>query len=167
MPAGRLNVLANVVRKPMSQIFSEFSGAPTQVWTDGTLANTSLAAGSVGQVFTGTQMVWLIVSKATCREAVSDSWSCPTCCCSQAKDGEYTGSGDVKYHLGTSFNRPTSSGKQVHLSLVANPRYEGHWQGRQVAQGGGTTVAFFATFNSTSTPHPGRAPTSVQMSWHT
>jgi 2-oxoglutarate dehydrogenase complex dehydrogenase (E1) component-like enzyme len=24
--AGRLNVLANVVRKPMAQIFSEFSG---------------------------------------------------------------------------------------------------------------------------------------------
>eukprot|EP00967_Tisochrysis_lutea_P037402 scaffold44962_cov18-Tisochrysis_lutea.AAC.4 len=28
---GRLNVLANVVRKPMSQIFSEFSGAPQPV----------------------------------------------------------------------------------------------------------------------------------------
>jgi len=28
---GRLNVLANVVRKPMSQIFSEFSGKPTPV----------------------------------------------------------------------------------------------------------------------------------------
>ena len=28
---GRLNVLANVVRKPMSQIFSEFSGAPVPV----------------------------------------------------------------------------------------------------------------------------------------
>jgi len=67
---GRLNVLANVVRKPMSQIFSEFSGAP-----------------------------------------------------STATSGEYTGSGDVKYHLGTSFSRPTSSGKQVYLSLVANPSH--------------------------------------------
>lgn len=35
---------------------------------------------------------------------------------------QYTGSGDVKYHLGTSFHRPTSSGKRVYLSLMANPR---------------------------------------------
>ncbi|MEW5306228.1 MAG: hypothetical protein WDW36_008709 [Sanguina aurantia] len=67
---GRLNVLANVVRKPMSQIFSEFSGKSPK-----------------------------------------------------AELGEYTGSGDVKYHLGTSFNRPTSSGKMVHLSLMANPSH--------------------------------------------
>lgn len=33
------------------------------------------------------------------------------------------GSGDVKYHLGTSFDRPTSSGKQVHISLLANPSH--------------------------------------------
>lgn len=37
--------------------------------------------------------------------------------------GEYTGSGDVKYHLGTSYNRPTVNGKMVHLSLVANPSH--------------------------------------------
>lgn len=49
---GRLNVLANVVRKPMAQIFSEFSGK-------------GLAS----------------------------------------PEGEYAGSGDVKYHLGTSYNR--------------------------------------------------------------
>ena len=66
---GRLNVLANVVRKPMRQIFSEFSGKPAEAGAD-----------------------------------------------------EYTGSGDVKYHLGTSYNRPTSSGKMVALSLMANPR---------------------------------------------
>ncbi len=29
--AGRLNVLANVVRKPMRQIFCEFSGVPSDV----------------------------------------------------------------------------------------------------------------------------------------
>ncbi len=40
----------------------------------------------------------------------------------QADAKEYTGSGDVKYHLGTSFKRPTASGKQVYLALVANPR---------------------------------------------
>jgi hypothetical protein len=36
---------------------------------------------------------------------------------------EYTGSGDVKYHLGTSYNRPTVNGKMVHLSLMANPSH--------------------------------------------
>jgi 2-oxoglutarate dehydrogenase E1 component len=36
---------------------------------------------------------------------------------------EYTGSGDVKYHLGTSYNRPTINGKMVHLSLMANPSH--------------------------------------------
>ena len=58
-------MLANVVRKPMRQIFSEFSGVmPTS-----------------------------------------------------------EGTGDVKYHLGTSYDRPTISGKRVHLSLLANPSH--------------------------------------------
>ncbi|XP_004307551.1 PREDICTED: 2-oxoglutarate dehydrogenase, mitochondrial-like [Fragaria vesca subsp. vesca] len=68
---GRLNVLGNVVRKPLRQIFSEFSG--------------------------GTKPV---------EEA-----------------GLYTGTGDVKYHLGTSYDRPTRGGKRLHLSLVANPSH--------------------------------------------
>ncbi|KAG2207543.1 hypothetical protein INT47_004293 [Mucor saturninus] len=33
------------------------------------------------------------------------------------------GSGDVKYHLGMNYVRPTPSGKRVHLSLVANPSH--------------------------------------------
>lgn len=37
-----------------------------------------------------------------------------------AEDG---GSGDVKYHLGMNFERPTPSGKRVKLSLVANPSH--------------------------------------------
>jgi len=65
---GRLNVLANVVRKPLAAIFHEFTGG------------------------------------------------------SALKD-EYTGSGDVKYHLGTSYSRPTRGGKNVHLSLLANPSH--------------------------------------------
>lgn len=67
---GRLNVLGNVVRKPLAQIFGEFSGE-------------------------------------------------------QPKLGEasWFGTGDVKYHLGTSYDRPTISGKQVHLSLLANPSH--------------------------------------------
>ncbi|KAG0001693.1 2-oxoglutarate dehydrogenase E1 component [Entomortierella chlamydospora] len=32
-------------------------------------------------------------------------------------------SGDVKYHLGMNYDRPTPSGKPVHLSLVANPSH--------------------------------------------
>jgi 2-oxoglutarate dehydrogenase E1 component len=67
---GRLNVLGNVVRKPLAHIFSEFQGGVKP-----------------------------------------------------SKDGGYTGSGDVKYHLGTSYDRPTVSGKRVHLSLVANPSH--------------------------------------------
>lgn len=33
------------------------------------------------------------------------------------------GSGDVKYHLGMNYKRPTTSGKHVNLSLVANPSH--------------------------------------------
>lgn len=69
---GRLNVLGNVFRKPLRQIFSEFSGSGTK---------------AVEEV------------------------------------GSYTGTGDVKYHLGTSYDRPTRGGKRIHLSLVANPSH--------------------------------------------
>ncbi|GAM19736.1 hypothetical protein SAMD00019534_029110 [Acytostelium subglobosum LB1] len=66
---GRLNVLANVVRKPLKAIFNEFNGGVISL------------------------------------------------------EGEYSGTGDVKYHLGTSYDRITSDGKKVHLSLVANPSH--------------------------------------------
>lgn len=55
--AGRLNILGNVVRKPLSQIFKEFTGKP---------------------IYTGTKSAY--------------------------------GTGDVKYHLGTSYDRPTANG---------------------------------------------------------
>jgi len=64
---GRLNVLANVMKKPFSAIFSEFQGT-------------------------------------------------------SAKPEDVQGSGDVKYHLGTSADREFD-GKQVHLSLAANPSH--------------------------------------------
>ncbi|MCO5602599.1 hypothetical protein L7F22_056733 [Adiantum nelumboides] len=70
---GRLNVLGNVVRKPLRHIFTEFSGGTKPP-----------EGGAVGT---------------------------------------YTGSGDVKYHLGTSYDRPTRGGKRIHLSLVANPSH--------------------------------------------
>jgi 2-oxoglutarate dehydrogenase E1 component len=37
--------------------------------------------------------------------------------------GEIEGTGDVKYHLGAHYSRPTPSGKPVHLSLMANPSH--------------------------------------------
>ncbi|KAJ4493227.1 oxoglutarate dehydrogenase [Lentinula lateritia] len=61
---GRLNVLANVIRKPIEAILNEFSGA----------------------------------------------------------EGDEP-AGDVKYHLGANYVRPTPSGKKVALSLVANPSH--------------------------------------------
>jgi len=68
---GRLNVLGNVLRKPLRQIFSEFSGGAKP----------------------------------------------------PVENELYVGTGDVKYHLGTSCDRPTLSGKRIHLSLVANPSH--------------------------------------------
>lgn len=68
---GRLNVLGNVVRKPIRRIFCEFSGG-------------GLPVDEVGL---------------------------------------YKGTGDVKYHLGTSYDRPTRGGRRIHLSLVANPSH--------------------------------------------
>lgn len=62
---GRLNVLANVIRKPIEAILNEFSP--------------STADSDPG--------------------------------------------GDVKYHLGANYIRPTPSGKKVALSLVANPSH--------------------------------------------
>lgn len=41
---------------------------------------------------------------------------------SSAQD-DIEGSGDVKYHLGMNYKRPTTSGKYVNLSLVANPSH--------------------------------------------
>ena len=64
---GRLNVLANVMGKPYTAIFSEFQGQP-------------------------------------------------------AID-EVLGSGDVKYHLGTSTDRLFEDGKSIHLSLTPNPSH--------------------------------------------
>jgi len=69
---GRLNVLANVLRKPLEAIFHEFSG--------GTPLESKTETG-------------------------------------------YIGSGDVKYHLGTSYDRLTRNGKKIRLSLLANPSH--------------------------------------------
>lgn len=68
---GRLNMLANVVRKPLETIFAEFQGVmPDQNEND--------------------------VSAA---------------------------SGDVKYHLGTSFTREYPNGKELTVEILANPSH--------------------------------------------
>jgi len=74
---GRLNVLANVLRKPMELMFKEFQGTHYDM-----------------DEFT--------------QNAEGDDWST---------------SGDVKYHLGTSMNRVYPDGRTVHLSLLANPSH--------------------------------------------
>ena len=72
---GRLNVLANVVGKPLEQILSEFS---------------------------------LGMRPATGGEE---------------EEEVYTGSGDVKYHLGTSNAVATPEGRSVRVSVLANPSH--------------------------------------------
>ena len=98
-------MLANVVRKPMRQIFSEFSGKPAKV-----------RGGS--RIHWGVKRALFLPLHST--SVLPVAVFVPPC---QAGEDEYTGSGDVKYHLGTSYNRPTSSGKMVALSLVANPSH--------------------------------------------
>ena len=74
---GRLNVLVNVIRKPMEQLLREFMGTHVDLekYTQ------SVAAG------------------------------------------DWSGSGDVKYHLGTSYDRVYPDGRSVHIALVANPSH--------------------------------------------
>ncbi|TMW66879.1 hypothetical protein Poli38472_011995 [Pythium oligandrum] len=73
---GRLNVLSNVIRKPIQQIFKEFQGTHIDV--------------------------------ESYKDQDVEDWS---------------NSGDVKYHLGTSYDRMYPDGRHVHLSLVANPSH--------------------------------------------
>jgi len=72
---GRLNVLSNVVRKPMEIIFKEFKGDH------------------------------MVDADA---EEGSEDWS---------------SSGDVKYHMGMSFNRSYPDGRTVQLELLPNPSH--------------------------------------------
>ena len=74
---GRLNVLVNVIRKPMELLLKEFMGTHVDLETyEKTIAG-----------------------------------------------GNWSGSGDVKYHLGTSYDRTYPDGRKVHLALMANPSH--------------------------------------------
>lgn len=72
---GRLNVLSNVIRKPIQQIFKEFQGTHIDL----------------------------------------EKYN--------KENADWSSSGDVKYHLGTSYDRTYPDGREVHLSLVANPSH--------------------------------------------
>lgn len=72
---GRLNVLSNVIRKPIQQIFKEFQGTHVDL----------------------------------------DAYD--------HENVDWSSSGDVKYHLGTSSDRKYPDGREIHLSLVANPSH--------------------------------------------
>ncbi|KAI9151219.1 2-oxoglutarate dehydrogenase E1 component [Blastocladiella emersonii ATCC 22665] len=62
------------------------------------------------------------------------------------------GSGDVKYHLGMNYDRPTPSGKRVHLSLVANPS---HLEAvNPVVEGKTRAIQFYAGDNERSKAMP-------------
>jgi 2-oxoglutarate dehydrogenase E1 component len=70
---GRLNVLGNIIEKPLQQIFKEFKGTDHEI--------------------------------------------------NESDEGDWSSSGDVKYHLGTSFDRRYPDGRQVHLALLPNPSH--------------------------------------------
>lgn len=72
---GRLNVLANVIRKPLETIFKEFAGTNVPAIED---------------------------------VEDEDTW---------------VASGDVKYHLGTSYTRTYEDGRELHTALLANPSH--------------------------------------------
>lgn len=73
---GRLNVLANVMRKPLEMIYSEFFG--THIDAEKYYASTLQG---------------------------------------------YIPTGDVKYHMGTSFRRTYPDGRTINMSLLANPSH--------------------------------------------
>jgi 2-oxoglutarate dehydrogenase E1 component len=93
---GRLNMLANVLRKPLESIFHEFETSKT-----GVSAKIMKQENSEG-LYIGSGLYTVNVDEC---------------------DVNATCSGDVKYHLGTSRDRTTRSGKKIHISLLANPSH--------------------------------------------
>ena len=98
---GRMNVLGNVVRKPLEAIFTEFSG--TKDYSDRFVP--TICCLLFIFLFLSFSFFFFFVVVV------------------ENLDFSLSFSGDVKYHLGMSFNRPTRNNKQVNLSLVANPSH--------------------------------------------
>lgn len=91
---GRLNVLTQVMEKPMESVFSEFAGQNAS--DEGSVSACGLFSHCASP---------LAFMNALTRTRIS------------ARQG------DVKYHLGTSVDRVTPSGKVCHMSLAANPSH--------------------------------------------
>lgn len=68
---GRMNVITNVMRKPLERVFKEFAGTSY----------------------------------------------------STEPNGDWSGTGDVKYHLGASLDRKYADGRSVHMTLLSNPSH--------------------------------------------
>ena len=107
----RLSILAGLVRRPMQQILSRCErGTPqqAQLLTPGAMP----CPASAGRL----NILANVVRKPMQQIFSEFGGAMPS--------GEsYFGTGDVKYHLGTSYDRPTITGKRVHLSLLANPSH--------------------------------------------
>ncbi|CAE6460790.1 unnamed protein product [Rhizoctonia solani] len=101
---GRLNVLANVVRKPIEAIL---------------LIDRSVEHGIksivMGMPHRGRLNVLANVVRKPIEAILNEFIG--------TEDANDLASGDVKYHLGANYVRPTPSGKRVSLSLVANPSH--------------------------------------------
>jgi 2-oxoglutarate dehydrogenase E1 component len=111
---GRLNVLANVIEKPLESILKEFAG--------------QVQGYRVYRV----HMVYRVHRARSHRRAAPPRIHYHTQVSvpvflrrprHRTQDGGDEGSGDVKYHLGTSTDRQTQRGDSVHLSLMANPSH--------------------------------------------
>lgn len=191
---GRLNVLVNVLRKPMQQMFQEFqvrrlvsSRVERSVgWMDGWMGGKGRQATRSWEAWGGAshlpsmleapfwhagkrkrnpQTAALIHSRVAasfvsredggCMPSLQTETSSGTiqaspgsiCSCSppppithtsalqgthyrmekygkkKKEEGDWSMSGDVKYHLGTSMTRSYPDGRTVHLSLLANPSH--------------------------------------------
>jgi hypothetical protein len=107
---GRLNVLANVVRKPIEAILNELYVDLCLTWA---LLPNLLSRSRPLTVF----FSFFSALVLPCFLVSSNSYSKGT------TDADDSAGGDVKYHLGANYVRPTPSGKKVSLSLVANPSH--------------------------------------------
>ena len=111
---GRLNVLANVMRKPMTTLFSEFQGTHYDVESH---TKRTSEWGSSGDVKVGntrrrespwyTSTTYFLLALTSSRHLISPAVCFP----------------NFQYHLGSSMDRTYPDGRKIHLSLVANPSH--------------------------------------------
>jgi 2-oxoglutarate dehydrogenase E1 component len=111
---GRLNVLANVMRKPMTTIFSEFQGTH---YDEAKFIKMKEDWGSSGDVKVSYVLcvvgfVWLVV-------IVGYGFLCVALYLANFHTANCYH--QPQYHLGSSMDRTYPDGRKIHLSLLANP----------------------------------------------